>query len=171
VIVDRALGVLVVLVVAAAGVAGASRTAAQEPGFIWPLAPTPTVTRPFEAPATDYGPGHRGVDLAAAPGQPVLAAGAGMVAFAGLVAGAGVVSIVHDGGLRTTYEPVTATVAAGAHVHRGQPIGTVDAGHPECPVAACLHWGVRRGAEYLDPLGLIRTVSVIRLKPWEGYDT
>jgi murein DD-endopeptidase MepM/ murein hydrolase activator NlpD len=58
-------------------------------------------------------------------------------------------------------------VPAGAQVFLGQPIGMVNAGHPGCPVAACLHWGVRRGAEYLSPLGLIRTESVIRLKPWE----
>lgn len=139
----------------------------QEPRFSWPLSPPPEVTRAFEAPATEYGPGHRGVDLAAAPGQPVLAAAPGVVVFAGQVAGQGVVSIDHDGGLRTTYEPVTPTVPAGAQVYGGQQIGLVNPGHPGCPVAACLHWGVRRGEEYLNPLALIRTESVIRLKPWE----
>ncbi|KAA9149984.1 M23 family metallopeptidase [Amycolatopsis acidicola] len=137
-----------------------------EPRFAWPLSPAPQVTRTFDAPESPYGPGHRGVDLAAAPGQQVLAAGPGVVVFAGQVAGAGVVSIDHDGGLRTTYEPVTPLVAAGAQVYGGQPIGTVNPGHPGCSVAACLHWGVRRGEEYLDPLALIRTESVIRLKPW-----
>lgn len=126
------------------------------------------MTRAFQQPDTPYGPGHRGVDLAAAPDQPVLAAGPGVVVFAGQVAGRGVVSIDHDGGLRTTYEPVTPTVPAGTQVFAGQPIGTVDPGHPGCPVAACLHWGVRRGEEYLDPLGLIRTRSAIRLKPWNA---
>ena len=29
------------------------------------------------------------------------------------------------------------------------------AGHPDCPVAACLHWGLRRGQTYLDPLSLL----------------
>lgn len=137
-----------------------------EPRFSWPLSPAPAVTRPFQAPSTPYGPGHRGVDLAAAPGQQVLAAGPGVVIFAGQVAGDGVVSIDHDGGLRTTYEPVTPLVAAGTQVFAGQPIATVNPGHPGCPGAACLHWGVRRGEEYLSPLGLIRAVSAIRLKPW-----
>jgi murein DD-endopeptidase MepM/ murein hydrolase activator NlpD len=101
----------------------------------------------------------------------VLAAGPGVVVFAGVVAGDGVVSIDHDGGLRTTYLPVTATVTAGTQVYQGQVIGTVNPGHPGCSAAACLHWGVRRTdedtEEYLDPLGLIHTISVIRLKPWD----
>lgn len=138
-----------------------------EPRFSWPLSPVPQVTRPFQQPETDYGPGHRGVDLAAAPGQQVLAAGPGVVIFSGQVAGQGVVSIDHDGGLRTTYEPISPTVPAGTQVFAGQQIGAVNPGHPGCPVAACLHWGVRRGDEYLNPLALIRTESVIRLKPWE----
>jgi murein DD-endopeptidase MepM/ murein hydrolase activator NlpD len=134
-------------------------------GWTWPLAGPPPVTRAFEPPAGPFGPGHRGVDLAAAAGAPVLAAGDGLVAFAGMVAGRPVVSIDHPGGLRTTYEPVDPTVAAGKAVARGSPIGTLLAGHPGCPAAACLHWGVRRGETYLDPLALLRAVRV-RLLPW-----
>src|SRR2546430_1138938 len=95
------------------------------------------------------------VDLAAIPGEAVFAAGPGIVAFAGSVAGTGVVSIDHADGLRTTYEPVTPIVHKGQSVAAGQPIGTLAAGHPGCPVAACLHWGLRRGTEYLDPLLLL----------------
>jgi murein DD-endopeptidase MepM/ murein hydrolase activator NlpD len=51
--------------------------------FGWPLAGSPPVTRAFEPPLEPFGPGHRGVDLAAAPGAPVLAAGAGELAFSG----------------------------------------------------------------------------------------
>lgn len=98
----------------------------------------------------------------------MLAAGPGVIVFTGLVAGIGVVSVDHDGGLRTTYQPVTPILAVGTRVQRGQPIAVVNPGHPGCPTAACLHWGVRRDGEYLDPLGLIRTESVIRLKPWDG---
>ncbi|HEV2929927.1 MAG TPA: peptidoglycan DD-metalloendopeptidase family protein, partial [Propionibacteriaceae bacterium] len=75
----------------------------------WPLAGTPEVIRGFAAPEHDYGPGHRGVDLAARAGEPVLAAAAGMVAYAGSVGGRGVVSIDHDD-TRTTYEPVSPQV-------------------------------------------------------------
>ncbi|PXY28332.1 peptidase [Prauserella muralis] len=154
----------------AAEAAGASvpALAADEPRFGWPLSPTPAVARPFRPPPSAYGAGHRGVDLAARPGQDVLAAGTGFVVFAGTLAGRGVVSIEHDGGLRTTYEPVAPTVAAGEQVYEGQVIGTVAAGHAGCAAAACLHWGVRRGEEYLDPLRLVRVSIVLRLKPWEA---
>jgi len=125
------------------------------------------VTRPFDPPPGPYAPGHRGADLGAVPGAPVLAAGDGVVAFAGRVAGRPVVSIDHAGGLRTTYEPVEPSVAAGQAVARGSPIGTLLAGHAGCPAADCLHWGARRGETYLDPLSLLRPVRV-RLLPWES---
>jgi murein DD-endopeptidase MepM/ murein hydrolase activator NlpD len=122
------------------------------------------VTRPFEAPPGPFAAGHRGVDLAGGPGAAVLAAGDGVVAFAGMVAGRPVVSVDHPGGLRTTYEPVVATVGAGQAVTRGSPLGTLVAGHDRCPVAACLHWGLRRGETYLDPMGLLEPPEV-RLLP------
>lgn len=139
-----------------------------EPRFIWPLSPEPALTRGFEAPADPYGPGHRGVDLSATPGQSVLAAGSGTVMFAGLLAGRGVVSVDHDGGLRTTYEPVAPEVSPGDQVYQGQALGAVEPGHPNCPAVACLHWGVRRDAEYINPLVLVAERSEIRLKPWGG---
>lgn len=143
------------------------------PRFGWPLAGSPTVVRAFHPPAFRYGPGHRGVDLATVAGAPVFAAAAGTVAFAGTVAGYGVVSVDHPGGLRTTYEPVSPTVTIGDRVARGERIGTVQPGHPGCPVAACLHWGVLRGVhqggppqdrQYLDPLRLLAAARV-RLLP------
>ncbi|WP_245633942.1 murein hydrolase activator EnvC family protein [Amycolatopsis jejuensis] len=132
----------------------------------WPLTPRPPVTRTFEPPATPYGPGHRGVDLDAAAGQQVLAADMGVVVFAGQVAGQGVVALDHDGGLHTTYLPITPSVAPGDQVYRGQVLGTTVAGHPGCPATVCLHWGARRGTEYIDPLALVGTPSRVRLKPW-----
>jgi murein DD-endopeptidase MepM/ murein hydrolase activator NlpD len=132
------------------------------------LAPPHPVVRPFRPPATQYGPGHRGVDLGGQPGEPVLAAGDGVVVYAGPLAGRGVVSIDHGGGLRTTYEPLTVLVSAGQRVERGTMIGQLASGHEGCAKApACLHWGARRGREYLDPLGLL-SAGHVRLLPWEG---
>lgn len=135
--------------------------------FGWPLAEPVTVLRRFEAPPHQYGRGHRGVDLGGHDEQSVLAAGAGVVVFAGMVAGRPVVSIDHPNGLRTTYEPVAVAVTAGQLVARGDPIGTLRAGHPGCHVAACLHWGLRRGEQYLDPLRLLST-GPVRLLPGRG---
>ncbi len=146
---------------------GSSLTTRQ-PRLSWPLSPVPVITKYFDAPETPFGPGHRGVDLAAVAGQDVLAADAGVVVFAGLVGGRPVLSVDHDGGLRTTYEPVAPKVTVGEQVYRGQVLGTVLAGHPGCTVAACLHWGVRRGEEYVDPLSLTGELGEYRLKPWGG---
>ena len=133
--------------------------------FGWPLAPAPTVSRPFQPPSEPYGPGHRGVDLIGTEGQPVLAAGDGAVVYAGPLADRGVVSIDHPNGLRTSYEPVRASVRAGQLVRRGEPVGTLAAGHLGCRAEACLHWGLRRDGQYLDPLLLVRRAHV-RLLPW-----
>ncbi|TQM14504.1 murein hydrolase activator EnvC family protein [Pseudonocardia kunmingensis] len=133
--------------------------------YAWPLLPAPAVAVPFRAPEHVYGPGHRGVDLTGTADQAVLAARGGTVVFAGPVAGRGVVSVQHDDGLRTTYEPVRPLVAAGAVVRAGDVLGQLEAGHPACAPAACLHWGLRRGRqEYLDPLVLLRPPHV-RLLP------
>ena len=138
----------------------------------WPLRPgTPQITRPFDAPTPDWRPGHRGVDLAGSPGQPVYAAGPGIIVFAGVLAGRPVVSVDHPGGLRTSYEPVEAVVRPGQRVDASTPLGRLVAGHAGCPVAACLHWGARWGsaarAAYVDPLGLL-AATPIRLKPLAG---
>ncbi|GAA0518912.1 hypothetical protein GCM10011581_08700 [Saccharopolyspora subtropica] len=138
------------------------------PRFDWPMTPPPGVARPFEAPEHTFGPGHRGVDLIGDVGQEVLAAGEGRVLYAGWLAERNLVSIEHPGGLRTTYEPVTPLVTVGDQVARGQVIGHLDPGHPGCsapPPRACLHWGARRRADYLDPLRLLGGGHV-RLLPW-----
>ncbi len=118
----------------------------------------PRVLRGWEPPASVYGPGHRGVDLAAATGTPVRAVADGRVSFAGRVAGKGVVSVelagTGDPPLRTTYEPVRASVEEGAEVRAGEVIGTVEAGGSHC-TAPCVHWGLLRGETYLDPLSLL----------------
>ncbi|MFD7701052.1 M23 family metallopeptidase [Streptomyces caelestis] len=127
-------------------------------GRAWPVGVRPRVLRGWEPPATAYGRGHRGVDLAAPPGTPVRAVAAGRVSFAGRVAGRGVVSVeltgTGDPPLRTTYEPVRASVAEDDEVTAGEVIGTVAPTGSHC-TAPCVHWGLLRGDAYLDPLTLL----------------
>ena len=134
----------------------------------WPLWPRPAVLRMFDAPSPNWNSGHRGVDLAGELDQPVYAAAAGTVVFAGELAGRTLVSIAHPGGLRTTYEPVRPAVRAGQLVDAGSAIGALITGHAGCSAAACLHWGAMWGAasraDYVDPLGLLASTRV-RLKP------
>ncbi|PSM37956.1 peptidase M23 [Streptomyces dioscori] len=127
-------------------------------GRAWPVGSRPPVTRGWEPPATAYGRGHRGVDLTAAPGTPVKAVAPGRVSFAGRVAGRGVVSVELAGTgtppLRTTYAPVAATLNKGAEVAAGEVVGVLELPTSHCPMS-CLHWGLRRGDTYLDPLSLL----------------
>jgi murein DD-endopeptidase MepM/ murein hydrolase activator NlpD len=125
------------------------------------------VVHGFERPPAPWLPGHRGVDLAGSPGQLVLSADAGTIAYAGPLAGRGVVVVSH-GLTRTTYEPVVASVRTGATVTAGEPIGRLSAAGSHCSPAVCLHWGLRRGDEYLDPLSLLDD-GPVRLLPLTDF--
>lgn len=133
--------------------------------YVSPVDGSPVATgvlRAFDKPERNWLPGHRGVDLSLAIGSPVLAAGDGVVAFAGVVAGTPTVSIDHPDGVRTTYQPVHARVARGETVLEGRVIGTL--GYPTDDWPG-LHWGARTGKdEYLNPLSLL-DAPTIRLKP------
>ncbi|MEP7159766.1 MAG: peptidoglycan DD-metalloendopeptidase family protein, partial [Dermatophilaceae bacterium] len=147
---------------AASGGAGTIRTAPRG-RWTWPLDPTPRVVHGFDPPAQRWLPGHRGVDLAIETDADVLAADDGVVVFAGVVAGKPALSIDHAGGLRSTYEPVTAIVDTGMSVTRAQVVGTLASADGHCAPAACLHWGARRGKNYLDPLSLVGARPTILL--------
>jgi len=139
-------------------------------GWRWPLGGVPTVLRPFQPPPTPYAAGHRGVDLGAATGAAVLAAGDGIIGYAGRLAGRGVVTVVH-GALRTTYEPVAAVVHAGQPISAGGLIGRLQPPTGHCGAGRpCLHWGLLRGTIYLDPLALLDLTHPILL-PMAGVHT
>ncbi|WP_285245457.1 M23 family metallopeptidase [Pseudarthrobacter sp. fls2-241-R2A-127] len=124
------------------------------PSWRWPLAPRPPVVRGFDPPPKPWLNGHRGVDLeAAASGTGVLSPAPGTVSFVGIVVDRPVITIDHGGGLRSSFEPVESTLAEGTPVGAGEVIGTVVPGH--CPAVNCLHWGVREGEEYVNPLQFV----------------
>lgn len=136
-------------------VAGSTTRRGIRGGFVWPLSPRPDVLRRFEQPLSQWSSGHRGVDLSAAIGQPVLSAGEGVVAFSGVIAGRGVITVRHSGGLRTTYEPVDQRLASATLVHRGSAIGVMSSAPGHCRPLTCLHWGAVAGQLYRDPLSLL----------------
>ena len=131
----------------------------------WPLQPRPTVVRPFLRPATRYGAGHRGADLAGAAEQEVHAVEAGTVTHVGSIAARGTVTVLHPSGIRSTYEPVKPTVVTGAAVARGAVLGRLEGNGSHCGPAACLHLGAVRGDVYLDPLAFLRGGQRVRLLP------
>jgi murein DD-endopeptidase MepM/ murein hydrolase activator NlpD len=131
-----------------------------------PLEGRPHVVRAFDPPSQAWLPGHRGVDLAASKGALVRAAGSGTVTWAGWLVDRGVVVVAHADGLRTTYEPVDPTVAVGDHVASGDVVATLGDGDVHCgSLPRCLHWGLRRGRDYLDPMLLVDPGHVVLLPP------
>jgi murein DD-endopeptidase MepM/ murein hydrolase activator NlpD len=140
----------------------AKARAAIQPGtYTWPV--RGPVIRPYEAPSSPYGSGHRGIDIAAPFGTTMVAAQGGVVAFAGWVAGALYISIDHPDGVRTTYSWVSAvSVKKGDTVARGQVIGNTGHGDPDESMP-CLHFGARIGRTYIDPMTLLEPGDVVGL--------
>ncbi len=128
------------------------------------------VVHAFVAPRSRYGAGHRGVDFATAPGTPVRAANGGEVSFAGSVAGTLHVVIAHGDGLRTS-SSFLATIAVhrGQHVSRGTIVGTAGGGTGDH--AGVLHFGLRVGDEYVDPMVLFAPADLTRLIRLVPVDT
>lgn len=135
--------------------------ARREPEPWLPPVDDPVLLRRFAAPATRWGAGHRGVDLASAVGAPVRSPTAGTVTFAGRVVDRDVVTVAHPDGLRSSLEPVEPGVAVGDAVGAGQVVGHRSTGG-HC-AERCLHWGVRRGETYVDPLTFLGGAPVVLL--------
>ncbi|RKW70738.1 M23 family peptidase [Galactobacter caseinivorans] len=116
------------------------------------------MTRDYDAPQQRWEAGHRGVDLKAGRGDPVVAPSDGVVSFVGSVGGRPTIAIEVGGGWRTTLEPVAASVKEGQVVSAGQRIGTVRGGG-HCD-GSCVHWGLRSGKgreeHYRDPRTLVQ---------------
>jgi murein DD-endopeptidase MepM/ murein hydrolase activator NlpD len=152
----------------------AAALAAGSPSGNWvtPLASGWTaVVQAFERPHNRFAPGHRGVDFSAPAGSSVRAIGPGRVAFVGDVAGTPTVSVEHPRSwLRSTYQPVEASVEVGAVVSPGDRLGAVVEGSKHC-VRPCLHLGLKRPAweardamtdPYVDPRGWIQQQPVLK---------
>lgn len=133
------------------------------------IPPVPgSVVVPFHEPVSRYGAGHRGVDFAAASGSAVRASNAGTVVFAGSVAGAQHVVVLHAGGIRTSYSFLQRIdISTGQRVQRGQVVGA-SGGTGDGHGPGVLHFGVRIGDRYVDPMLLFRPrdlTEMVRLVP------
>ena len=126
--------------------------------YAWPV--VGRIIDPYRPPSSPYGPGHRGMDIAAPVGTSVHAASGGVVAFAGSVAGSLFVSIDHPDGVRTTYGYLSSVaVSRGDVVARDQVIAASGLGHPgKSPPH--LHFGARLDGNYIDPLPLLAPLVV-----------
>jgi murein DD-endopeptidase MepM/ murein hydrolase activator NlpD len=160
--VDVPARIWITLVVALAVLPAGHAAATVQPGsYAWPV--RGPIIRAYQEPATPYSAGHRGIDIAASFGSPMVASQDGTVAFAGWVAGALYLSIDHPDGVRTTYSWISAVlVKKGDHVARGQIVGNTGHGHPEISTPH-LHFGARIGQTYIDPMTLLEPGNVVGL--------
>jgi murein DD-endopeptidase MepM/ murein hydrolase activator NlpD len=100
---------------------------------------------------------HDGVDIAAPVGSKIRASADGLVAYVGFspwdgVKRAFIVVLVHPGGYESVYAHLKPTrkVRAGQVVDRGEVIGKV--GMTGLTTGPHVHWEVRRGGTWLNPL-------------------
>jgi murein DD-endopeptidase MepM/ murein hydrolase activator NlpD len=111
---------------------------------------------------------HGGTDFRADPGTPVLAAGEGVVVFAGRLGGYGnVVYVDHGGGVVTRYAHLRKIEThRDAHVTAGEHIGQVGAtGRTTGPH---LHFEVRLDGRAVDPVAAMAVAIVERISPAIG---
>jgi hypothetical protein len=153
-------------------VAPPTTTAADPPRVpaLW-MPVTGSVVRGFDARAGPYGPGHRGIDIAAPVGTTVRAPAAGRIVFAGPVAGTSWTSLLVAPGVRVTLGPLLDPVGAGGVPSRA-PLGRVGPGHGPgtgqragSGWGATLHLSVRVDGAYVDPLAYLIDRPRPRLAP------
>jgi murein DD-endopeptidase MepM/ murein hydrolase activator NlpD len=98
---------------------------------------------------------HQGVDIAAAPGQPVRASADGVVVRAGVIGGLGqAVYIAHGFGVTTRYGHMSRIeVRPGQRVKRGDVLGRV--GNTGRSTGYHLHYEVRLDGDAVNPLAYI----------------
>jgi murein DD-endopeptidase MepM/ murein hydrolase activator NlpD len=134
------------------------------PHWKWPVGNGPDVLRGFDKPPEPWLSGHRGVDLEASGSEDIRAPADGRVSFAGWVVGRPVLTLEHPSGLRSSFESVETDLSKGDTVSRGEVVGHVSTPW-HCDDRACLHWGVRRGEEYLNPLQFVTDLRPSVLLP------
>lgn len=156
----RSRALLLVLVLGAALPSPGAAAA----GWAWPLSPRPVVVGEWAPPAQRWSRGHRGVDLDAGRGASVRAPAAGTVSFVGFVVDRPVLTLDHGGGLRSSFEPVESDLVTGERVRRGQVVGVLR-GRGHCTPGTCLHWGVRRDGDYVNPLQFVGALEPSVLLP------
>ncbi len=133
------------------------------PVWAWPVDGGRVITAPYRAPASAYGAGHRGIDLPAPRGTALRAPADGVVAFRGTVVDRALVTIEHEGGYVSTFEPLASELAPGDVVRAADVVGTVDAGGHA--FADTIHLGVRLDGAYINPLLLFGEVPRSVLLP------
>jgi hypothetical protein len=139
-------------------------TAPASAAWTWPV--SGDVITPYRNGTDPYATGqHRGIDIAAPAGTPVVAAAAGEVRFAGTAGSSGMtVSIRTGDGYDTSYLHLSSlAVRAGARVAPGDRVGAVGTTGTRSATEPHLHFGIRDAGTrhaYHDPLSFLPPPAV-----------
>ena len=128
-------------------------------GWTWPVRGRVVTTYANDNARPYAGGMHRGIDVAAHRGAPVVAARAGTVTYAGPLGAAGTVVAVQAGRYATSYLHLgDVSVSRGDRVASGARLGEVGTTGRRSVAEPHLHFGVRLAGvdnRYLDPLSLL----------------
>lgn len=107
----------------------------------------------YEAPKTEYGAGHRGVDLELAMGTEITAPTAGSLYFKGLVVDREVVTIRTTDGYLASFEPACTNLNLGDRVKQGEVIAwhCQPSKNYEYHCNSCVHFSARSDYGYISP--------------------
>jgi len=142
------------------------------PSFDWPA--RGEVINPFHPASGSYGAGgHSGIDISLSVGTRVAASAPGRVSFAGRTPVGTCVSLVHQGGFKTTYVSLeAAAVSRGDEVGRGEMVGWSDGSSDRSSSRPHLHFGLFLNGQAVDPLPFLQGALLdpgedLFLGPWE----
>lgn len=126
------------------------------------------IERVFMQPNSDWGAGHRGIDLVAKAGAELTSPTEARIKFAGLVFGRPVITLLTPDNLVLEFEPacLKPPSSVGDHLEEGDVFATFCSAelstHCNDP---CLHWGVRAGEGYLSAQRFLFELRPSRVKP------
>ena len=143
------------LVFAAQGLPLGHGLAIQDPLWRWPV-DDPAVIRPFLKPSSEWGSGHRGIDLDSRPGDPLFSPADGRIGFSGLAFGVPTV-VLEIGALSSVFQPACLDTEFNpeSEIIAGEQFAEVCSSNADhhCAPGDCLHWSLKPDKiEYLNPL-------------------
>lgn len=128
-----------------------------EPPEIW-ASPIPHFSEnhsyDYSLPASEYGAGHRGIDLFIETNQELTAPFDSVVSFFGKVVDRKLITLHSLTGYKASFEPVCSDLAVGDFVREGEVFGWHCHGDDEYEEHCqdCVHFSVRSEFGYLNPL-------------------
>ncbi len=140
------------------GSSSASSGQASTAGFVWPLSTAGRITSYFgyrDQPTAGASTNHKGIDISAPTGTPILATAGGEVVTATYSSSAGYyVMIYHGNSTYSVYMHCSSiSVSVGQQVSKGQTIAAV--GSTGVSTGPHLHFGISVNGSYVNPLNYV----------------